>query len=81
MQTTTHFSCFYLSSWPNYPDMREARAKFGVIWLLDGRLFAIGGKISSGGSTSTVEMLDTSNQASTSTGVWKTVASMSNVMQ
>ncbi len=57
--------------------MREARVKFGIIWVPDGRLFAIGGKISSGGSTSTVEMLDT-NQISTSNAVWKSVASMSN---
>ncbi len=58
--------------------MREARAKFGIIWVPDGRLFAIGGKVSSGGSTSTVEMLDTTNQISTSNAVWKSVASMSN---
>ncbi len=58
--------------------MREARAKFGIIWVPDGRLFAIGGKISSGGSTPTVEMLDTSNHASTANGVWTPVASMSN---
>ncbi len=58
--------------------MREARVKFGIIWVPDGRLFAIGGKISSGGSTSTVEMLDTTNQISTSNAVWKSVASMSN---
>ncbi len=62
--------------------MREARAKFGIIWVPDGRLFAIGGKISSGGSTSTVEIIDTSSlgngQASTFNVVWTNVASMSN---
>ncbi len=61
--------------------MREARAKFGIIWIPDGRLFAIGGKISSGGSTSTVEMFDTSRwgngQATTFNVVWTTVAPMS----
>ncbi len=73
---------FYLSSWQKYPHMREPRANFGIIWIPDGRLFAIGGKISSGGSTSTVEMFDTSRwgnvQASTFNVVWIAVASMSN---
>ncbi len=60
--------------------MREARAKFGIIWIPDGRLFAIGGKISSGGSTSTVEMLDISSLGNgrASNIVWTNVASMSN---
>ncbi len=62
--------------------MREARAKFGSIWVPDGRLFAIGGQINSSGSTPTVEMLDTSNLgnggASTYNVVWTNVASMSN---
>ncbi len=62
--------------------MREARANFGIIWVPDGRLFAIGGKICSGDSTSTVEMLDTSSlgngRTSTFNVVWTNVASMSN---
>ncbi len=62
--------------------MREPRANFGIIWVSDGRLFAIGGKISSGCSTSSVEMLDTSSwgngQTSTFNKVWINVASMSN---
>ncbi len=77
MKTTSRVMLFYLSSWQKYPDMHEARAKFGIIWVPDDRLFAIGGKISSGGSTSTVEMLDTTNQI-ISNAVWKSVASMSN---
>ncbi len=62
--------------------MREARAKFGIIWIPDGRLFAIDGQINSGGSTPTVKMLDTFNLgnggASTYNALWTNVASMSN---
>ncbi len=61
--------------------MREARAKFGITWLPDGRLFAVGGKISSGGSTATVEMLDTSFIGSAPSSIlkggWKYLAPMS----
>ncbi len=78
MKTTSHVMLLYLSSCQNYPDMREPRAKFGIIWVPDGRLFAIGAKSSSGGSTSAVEMLNTPNQASTFIVVWTNVASMSN---
>ncbi len=62
--------------------MQKARANFGIIWVPDGRLFAIGGTISSGGPTSTVEMLETSHfgnsPASSSIAVWAFVAPMSN---
>ncbi len=60
--------------------MHEARANFKVIWVPDGRLFAIGGKFRSGAPTTTVEMLDTSclgnNATSASRGGWSFVASM-----
>ncbi len=62
--------------------MQEARANFGIIWVPDGRLFAIGGKITAGRPKPTVEMLETSHfdnsQASSSIGVWTFVAPMRN---
>ncbi len=68
-----------------FPDMQEARANFGIIWVPDGRLFAIGGTISSGGPTATVEMLETSHfgnsPASSPSRVWDFVAPMSNPRQ
>ncbi len=62
--------------------MQKARANFGITWMPDGRLFAIGGTISSGGPTSTVEMLETScvgnSQTSSPSGAWAFVAPMLN---
>ncbi len=61
--------------------MQETRANFVIIWVPDGRLFAIGGTIGSCGSTPTVEMFDTScfgsKLSSLRKGGWTFVAPMS----
>ncbi len=56
--------------------MLEPRSNFGVAWMPDGRLFAIGGKTGYSGQTGSVEMLRCcSTQAATSaTNTWTYVA-------
>ncbi len=55
--------------------MQTPRADFGVVWVPDGRLFAIGGNAGPGGPTATVEVLDCCDvQATTTTGAWGYVA-------
>ncbi len=56
-------------SWQTLPKMQTPRADFGVVWVPDGRIFAIGGNAGPGGPTATVEVLDWCDvQAATTTG-------------
>ncbi len=55
--------------------MQTPRADFGVVWVPDGRIFAIGGNAGPGGPTATVEVLHCGDvQTATTTGTWSYVA-------
>ncbi len=55
--------------------MLEPRSDFGIAWMPDGHLFAIGGNTGASGPTGSVEMLLVANTTNTTdTGTWKYVA-------
>ncbi len=63
--------------------MQTPRADFGVVWVPDGRIFAIGGDTGPDGTTSAVEMLDRcdTQSATASTGTWNYVAPLPTARQ
>ncbi len=65
--------------------MLEPRSNFGIAWLPDGRLFAIGGNTGTNGQARSVEMLHYCNaeEATTTnaTGTWTYVAPLSTARQ
>ncbi len=62
--------------------MQTQRADFGVVWVPDGRIFAIGGNAGPSGPTATVEVLHCSDgQTATTTGMWSYVAPLPNPRQ
>ncbi len=72
----TNFSCQTL------PNMQTPRSDFGIVWVPDGRLFAIGGNTGPGGTTATVELLGCCDvQAATTTGTWSYVAPLPRARQ
>ncbi len=75
----THFSnC----SWQTRPNMQTPRSDFGIVWVPDGRIFAIGGNTGAGGTTATVEVLDCCDvQTATTIGTWSYVAPLPRARQ
>ncbi len=63
--------------------MQTPRTNFGLVWVPDGRIFAIGGNTGPEGTTATVEMLDRCDvqSATTSTATWSYVAPLPTARQ
>ncbi len=66
--------------------MLEPRSDFGIAWMPDGRLFAIGGNTGASGQTETAEMLlccntEAATPTTTATGTWTYVAPLPTARQ
>ncbi len=69
--------------------MLEPRSDFGIAWIPDGRLFAIGGNTGASGQTTSVEMLPccnteaatTTTTTATATDTWTYVAPLPTARQ
>ncbi len=63
--------------------MQTPRSDFGVVWVPDGRIFAIGGNTGPDGTTATVEMLDCcdAQATTTTTGTWNYIAPLPTARQ
>ncbi len=76
------FAIFPNFSWQTLPKMQTPRADFGVVWVPDGRIFAIGGNTGPDGTTATVEMLDCCDvHKAANTGTWSYVAPLPTARQ